>query len=169
MRTKKTVLYALLCALALVIGYFENLIPAFFVVPGGKIGLANVVTMAVFFLFRPAEALAFGALRSFLSAVLYNGFFAFFYSLVGTFFSVISMAAARKALHKRVSEIGLSIIGAAFYNFGQLALCAAVLESVQVFRYFPALLMLSAFAGAVTGFLAHHINAYLHLNKPNKE
>ena len=69
MHTKSTAVFALFCALALVLGYFENLIPAFLVVPGGKIGLANIVTMVVFCLMGAKPALAFGVLRCFLSSV----------------------------------------------------------------------------------------------------
>ncbi len=165
LRTKTTAVFALLCALALVIGYFETFLPAFLVIPGGKIGLANIVTMVVFCLFGTKEALAFGLLRSLLSSVMYSGFFAFFYSCAGTVLSVVSMAAAKKMLNLRVSEIGLSIIGASFFNFGQLAVCAAVLKSIAVFRYFPALLLVSAFAGSLTGYAAKRINAYIYLKE----
>lgn len=168
MRTKKMALFALLCSAALVIGYFENLIPAFSVVPGGKIGLANIVTMMVFCLFSPAEALIFGILRCFLSSVLYSGLFAFLYSCVGTVLSIAAMTAARKVLKQRVSECGLSVIGAVFFNAGQLAVCSAVLESVAVFRYFPALLMVSAFAGSLTGYVAKKINVYVDLKEFEK-
>ena len=157
MHTKTTAVFALLCALALVLGYFENLIPAFWVVPGGKIGLANIVTMVVFCLMGAKAALAFGSLRCFLSSVLYSGFFAFFYGFAGTVLSIAAMTAAKRVLRNRVSEIGLSIIGAVFFNLGQLAVCAAVLESLGVFRYFPALLMVSAVAGSLTGYAAKRI------------
>lgn len=163
LRTKKLALFSLLCALSVVIGYFENLIPAFSVVPGGKIGLANAVTMVVFCFMGPVYALLFGVLRCFLSSVLYSGFFALFYSLAGTFCSVLSMTLAKKVLNDHVSEVGLSVIGAAFFNFGQLAVCAAVLWNVQVFRYFPALLLISPFAGAATGYAANNVNRYLHI------
>ena len=157
MHTKTTAVFALFCALALVLGYFENLIPVSLVVPGGKIGLANIVTMVVFCLMGAKPALAFGVLRCFLSSVLYSGFFAFFYGSAGTVLSVLSMAAAKMMLRDKVSEIGLSIIGAAFFNLGQLAVCAAVLESLGVFRYFPALLLVSAVAGSLTGYAANRI------------
>lgn len=157
MHTKSTAFLALMCAAALVIGYFEAFIPAFFAAPGGKIGMANIVTMVVFCLMGTKSALVFGGLRSLLSALLYSGFFAFFYSLAGTVLSVLSMAAAKKILKTRVSEIGLSIIGAVFFNVGQLFVCSAVLNSPEVFRYLPALLTVSAIAGSITGYTAKRI------------
>lgn len=159
MRTKSMAVFALLCALALVIGYFETFVSFFWVVPGGKIGLANIITMVVFCLLGTKSALIFGSLRSLLSALLYSGFFAFFYSLAGTVMSVLSMAAAKKLLKRRVSEIGISVIGAVFFNLGQLTVCATVLNSMEIFRYFPALLTVSAIAGSITGYAAQRIIA----------
>ena len=73
MRTKTLSLLSILCALALVIGFFESFIPVMGVIPGGKIGLSNCVTMVVFLWFSLGETLAFGVLRSVLTAVLFGG------------------------------------------------------------------------------------------------
>ncbi len=161
MRTKKLTAFALLCAVALVLGFLESTIPALSVVPGGKIGLANIVTMMVFCLYSLPEALFFGMLRSLLSAVLYSGATAFFYSAAGSCLCVLSMWLFWKILNRHVSEIGLSIIGAVFFNIGQLAVASVVLGSIQIFRYFPALGIISAFAGAVTGYVAKSLMMYI--------
>ena len=161
MRTKKLTAFALLCAGALVLGFLESMIPVFSVVPGGKIGFANIVTMMVFCLYALPEALLFGLLRSLLSAVLYSGISAFFYSAAGSVFCVLSMWLFQNMLSRRVSEIGLSVIGAVGFNIGQLFVASAVLGSLQIFRYFPALGVVSAFAGAVTGYVAKSLMMYI--------
>lgn len=161
LRTKKLTLFALLLAVGLVLGFFESLMPAFSVVPGGKVGLANSVTLLVFCLFSFPEALLFGILRSLLSSLLYSGFSAFFYSAAGSLLSIFSMWIFKKLLKKHVSEVGLSVLGAAFFNVGQLLVCAAVLENMEIFRYFPALGIISAFAGTVTGYIAKSILRYI--------
>lgn len=161
MRTKKTAHFALLLALALVLSYFESLIPLFSVIPGGKIGLANIVTMVVFCLFGAWPALWFGLLRCLLSAVLVSGVFAFLYSGAGTVLSVLCMAVGQKLLKDKVSEIGLSILGAVFFNAGQLIVCACVLGSTAIFRYFPTLGIVSSIAGFVTGYIANRTNRYM--------
>lgn len=165
MRTKKLTLLALLLATALILGYFENLIPAFIVIPGGKIGFANIVTMTVFCMFSFPEALLFGVVRSLLTAVLYSGISAFFYSAAGTLLSVLSMFLLKKLLKEKVSEIGLSITGAVFFNIGQLAVASFVLGTVQIFRYFPVMGILSCFAGLVTGYIARGLIEYLKKSK----
>lgn len=160
MHTKKLTALSLLCALALVLGFFESYLPVFSVVPGGKIGLANIVTMVVFCLFSLPEAIGFGLFRSLLTSVLFSGFSAFFYSAAGSLFSVLSMWIAHKVLRERVSVIGLSIIGAASFHVGQLTVASFILGSIQIFRYFPVLGILSAFAGLITGVISHMLLRY---------
>ena len=161
MRTNKLTLFSLLLATALVLGFFESLIPAFSVAPGGKIGLANVVTMTVFCLFSLPEALLFGIVRSLLTAVLFSGISAFFYSCIGSVLSVLAMWFFRKILKDRVSEIGLSLLGAVWFNVGQLAVAACFLGTVQIFRYFPALGIVSAFSGLLTGYITKILLVYI--------
>ena len=40
-QTKRLALYGMLAALALVLSYIEAMVPAFFAVPGMKLGLTN--------------------------------------------------------------------------------------------------------------------------------
>ena len=168
MRIKKMTLFAILCALSVVLGLFESMLPVFHIVPGGKIGLANSITMVVFCLFAPLETICFGLLRCLLSSVLYSGFSAFWYSAAGTVLSIAAMWLFSKILNGKISEIGISVIGAFFFNVGQLFVCACVLESVAVFRYLPALGMVSAIAGMITGMLAKAVIKYLKHEKLTK-
>lgn len=165
MRIEKRNLFSLFCALALVLGYFESCLPVFSVVPGGKVGLANIVTMVVFCLFSLPEALCFGILRSLLTAVLFSGFSAFFYSAAGSVCSVLSMWIFRKILCDKISPVGLSVIGSVGFQIGQLMVAACVLETVQIFRYFPALGILSAFAGLITGTVSNMLLQYINRKK----
>lgn len=161
MRTKKLTLFAILCAVGLVLGLLESTLPVLLVVPGGKIGLANIVTMMVFCLFSFPETIAFALARSLLTSVLYSGMTAFFYSATGSVLSVVSMYLFRKLLKNRVTETGLSVIGATAFQIGQLAVACVVLNSIQVLRYFPALGVVSAFAGLITGYMAKMMIPYI--------
>ncbi len=169
MPTKKITLYALLCAIGLTLGFFESTVFAFAVIPGGKIGLANIVTMVAFCLFSFGNALGFGLVRSLLSALLYGGMTSFFYSGAGTFLSLLFMYLTKKILKNRVSEVGISVVGALFFNIGQLTVCALVLNSIDVFRYFPALGIISSLAGAVTGTISKQLFKYINQKEQNYE
>lgn len=161
MRTKKITMLSILCAVGMVLSFLESMLPVFSVVPGSKIGLANIVTMVVFGLFSLPETIAFALFRSLLTAVLVSGFSAFFYSAAGGVCTVLAMGLFRRMLKKNVSPVGLSVIGAASFHIGQLTVASFVLETVEIFRYFPALGIVSAFAGLLTGYIAKKINAYI--------
>ena len=161
MRTKTLSLLSILCALALVIGFFESFIPVMSVIPGGKIGLSNCVTMVVFLWFSLEKTLAFSVLRSVLTAILFGGVSSLFYSLPGTIFSVFSMFFAKKLLKGKASAIGLSIIGAFFFNAGQILSATFVLRSIHILRYFPVLGILSCFSGLATGYIGKLLTKHL--------
>ena len=161
LRTKKLSSLSLLCALALVLGFLENTLLVFSIVPGGKVGIANSVTMLVFCAFSPLEALGFGLFRAFLSSVLFSGIASFWYSAAGSVVSVMFMWGAKKILKNKISEIGTSIFGAVGFNLGQLTVAACVLESVQIFRYFPVMGVISAVAGLITGYIAKKTHTYI--------
>lgn len=161
MPIKKMTTFALFCAVALVLGFLESMIPLLSVMPGGKIGLANTVTLLVFYLYSFPEALLFGLLRSLLASVLYSGFAAFVYSATGTLLSLLVMWIVKTCFKTRVTAVGVSVAGAAFFNVGQLSVAAMVLENAQIFRYFPAMGVISAFAGLLTGYVVRTMMMYM--------
>ena len=63
MSGKQVAQYGLLAALALVLSYIEAQIPAFFVVPGMKLGLTNVVVLAALYRMGNRDALILNGIR----------------------------------------------------------------------------------------------------------
>ena len=55
---------------------------------------------------------------------------------------------------KRLSVLGVSVLGAAVHNVGQIAAAAAVMENAGVFYYLPVLLLSGAVTGALIGILS---------------
>ncbi len=161
MRIKKLSVLSLLCSVGIVLGLFESIIPFFNVIPGGKIGLANCVTLVVFSLFLPSETLLFGLLRSFVSSLLFSGIQSFLYSAVGCVFSVIAMTVTKTLLKEKVSFVGISILGALFFNIGQVAVCSLVIQNIQVLRYLSVLGIISAISGTATGYISKLLISYL--------
>lgn len=154
MKTKKIALSSMLIALSLVLSYTERFIPLQLVVPlpGVKLGLANVVTMfALYFL---DERYAVGILlpRCFLGAMFGGGISGLAYSLMGGLLSLGVMA-----LTKRVtlfSIYGVSVLGAAAHNVGQIGAAMLLLKSGYIISYLPFLLVMGVAAGLVTGAVA---------------
>lgn len=148
---KKTALLGMLLALGIVFNLAENMIPVFTVLPGGKLGLANVVTMVAMVCFDPITAVLLGVLRSALCGVFSGAVSMVLYGGVGTVLSVVAMWTAKQTFRDKIGMPGLSMLGAVFFNLGQIAVAAFVIHNLQMFRYLPVLSFISTVSGGITG------------------
>ena len=130
-------------------------------VPGGKLGLANIVSLANIFIFGGANALVISTLRAFLGALLFSGVSALPYAVAGAFFSTAVMILMKRCFYPKVSEIGISICGAAVHNYTQLAVAAIVFQNIRIFSYASVLTVVSVFAGFLTGMQVKFLNKRL--------
>ena len=77
-KTKKLVLLSLFISQALVLSIIESWIPFPMVVPGVKLGLANIITLIVIIFFNFKEALIVVIIRTMLSSIFGGGGFVVF-------------------------------------------------------------------------------------------
>lgn len=148
-RIRKITQCAVLVSLALVLGYMERFIPLQLVIPlpGIKLGLANSVTLVALYLFGTGYAFCILFLRCVLGALFGGGVTSLLFSLCGGVLAMSTMA-----LIKRLpvfSVYGVSILGAAAHNVGQIAVAALLMRSVYVAGYLPYLLLISLFTGTL--------------------
>lgn len=151
-KTKKLTLCALLTALALGLSYAERFFPLQLMIPlpGIKLGLANVVTLVVLSLL--GERYAFGILTArCLLGSFFGGLTGLAFSLFGGLLALTVMCLAAKI--KGLSFYGISVLGAAAHNIGQILVAMALLGSPYVAAYLPWLLLISVFTGLLTGSL----------------
>lgn len=153
-QTKRLALAALLTALALALNYTERMFPLPLLVPlpGVKLGLANVVTLFALCYLGPKLAFTVLAARIFLGALFAGSFSALLYSAMGGMLAFAVMALTIRSRH--LSLYGVSILGAAGHNIGQIGAALIVLGNTAVIGYLPVLLALSVVSGTVTGLLA---------------
>lgn len=151
MNTKRIALGALLTALALGLSYMERFIPLQLAVPlpGVKLGLANIVTLLALYFLGSSTAATVLVLRCVLGSVFGGGVTALAFSLTGGLLALGTMLAARRL--RFLSIYGVSILGAAAHNIGQIFAAMAVLKSVTVASYLPFLLIVSVATGMLTG------------------
>ncbi len=142
---------AMFIAIGLILQYIENQLPIISV-PGGKLGLANTITLLNLFMFGGGNTLVIAIIRATLGSLLSGGVTSIFYSVSGVFFSTIAMWLTKKWLYPKVSMIGLSIIGAAVHNTAQVFVAAFMFSTWYVFSYLPGLLVFSVFCGIATGY-----------------
>ena len=145
---------ALLTALALGLSYMERFIPIGLVVPMPvvKLGLANVVTLIALYRLgtRPATAILFT--RCVLGSLFGGGVTALAFSLTGGFLALAAMVWARRL--QALSVYGVSMLGAAAHNVGQICAAMVLMRSRYVVGYLPFLLAISVVCGLATGALS---------------
>lgn len=137
----------MLVALAMIFSYVETLIPFNFGVPGMKLGLANLAVVTALYLMGAGQAFMISLLRILLISITFGNMSAMMYSLAGGMLSFGAMALL--AGRKGFSVVGVSVLGGAMHNVGQLLAAALVVENFQVIYYLPPLLA----GGVVTGLL----------------
>ena len=150
-KTKRLTLCAILVALAMALSYTERFIPLQMVIPlpGVKLGLANIVTLIALYLLGPKYAFAILFPRFIFGAVFGGGITGLAFSLTGGILAMAVMAMSRKI--PIFSIYGVSILGAAAHNVGQILAAMVLMNSVYIGAYLPYLLLVALFTGFATG------------------
>lgn len=143
----RTAFLGVFCALAVVLGYLEALIPPFTGIPGMKLGLANIAVISVMYMTGVKEAAIVSAVRILVIGALFGSMISILYSFCGAALSIFVMALLKRT--GKFSIRGVSIAGGVSHNIGQLIVAAAVVETYGVFYYMPFLII----SGVVTGLL----------------
>lgn len=165
-KSKKVATLALCIALAFTLSFLESLIPINIGIPGVKLGLANSVTLALVYLVGKKEAFAVSMVRILLSGLLFSGAFSLLYGFAGGILSFVVMIIAMKS--EKLSVVGVSVLGAAVHNVGQIIVAAIVMETSQIVYYLPVLLISGAVTGVLVGVVSGIVIARLN-NVINKK
>lgn len=142
---------AILTALALALSWMERMIPLELLIPlpGVKLGLANTVTLfALYRLNMPAAVLILIS-RCLLTALFSGNLTALAFSLAGGALSMAVMALARRS--SCLSVYGVSVLGAAGHNLGQILIAVLLMHSPYIWGYLPYLLLIGTVCGTATG------------------
>ena len=132
-KTRHIALSGLLFALAMALSFIEGSLVIPGLLPGMKLGLANIVVMYALFFMGVKQALVLDVLKA-LFVFLVSGFTAGFLSLCGglpTWFI-------------------LSVCGALAHNVGQLLGAGVIISSSLSLYYAPVMLVLGLVMGALT-------------------
>ena len=150
-KVNQMTLCAILISMALVLSYIERFIPLqmFIPLPGIKLGLANIVTLMALFFLREKSAFTILVLRCLLGSLFGGGISGLAFSMTGGLLSMTVMCIFKRC--RLISIYGVSIIGAAAHNIGQILVAVLLMGSVYVIGYLPYLLLVSVFTGMATG------------------
>lgn len=144
---KTVAVFGVFTALCFVCGYIEFLLPLPFLVPGMKLGLANLVVLSALYTLGARTAASVSLVRIVLSALTFGSLYGMLYSLAGAVLSFLVMLCLYRL--PCFGTVGVSIAGGICHNIGQLLVAFAFLGVGGVLTYAPVLLL----SGAVTGFL----------------
>ena len=152
MKTKKLTLLSLLSALALVLGFAENmLLPDIVFLPvGAKAGLSNIVTMFTASFYGFSGAIYITLIKG-LFALITRGATAAVMSLFGGVLSTAVMCLMIKKEGKSLSYIGIGVLSASAHNMGQLLAACFITGTASILSYGKYLLLFGLVTGLVTG------------------
>ena len=148
-KTRRIALSGLLFALAMALSFIEGTLTIPGLLPGMKLGLANIVVMYALFFMGPKQALVLDVLKA-LFVFLVSGFTAGFLSLCGGLLSLLVMWVLYCLLPVRPTWFILSVCGALAHNIGQLLGAGVIISSSLSFYYAPVMLVLGLVMGALT-------------------
>ena len=141
--------YGILIALALVLSYVESRIPAFFAVPGMKLGITNLLVIFALYRMGEKQAVFVNLLRVLLVSLLFGNAMSLSYSLAGAVLSGLVMILLKKT--GRFSMVTVSIAGGIAHNVGQILMAMWMLGTGAILWYLAALWFSGIVAGTVIG------------------
>lgn len=159
-RTKQIAVSGLLTSLMLVFGFIERQFPLPVPVPGIKLGLANSVLLYGLYMMGVKQSTILMLLKALMSWLIYMNLNAMFYSLAGGVLSLAAMIVLSRV--KGVSIVGVSALGAVFFNVGQILVAAWMLHTPQLMvTYLPILMVSGVLTGILTGIIAQMVMKHM--------
>lgn len=156
----RVALSGLLTSLMLVFGLIERQFPLPIPVPGIKLGIANSVLLYSLYMLGIRQSIVLMLLKALLSWLIYMNMSAMLYSLAGGVLSLLAMILIMRV--KGVSIIGVSAMGAVFFNVGQILMAVAILHTPQlIVTYLPILMISGVLTGVLTGIIARMVMKHL--------
>lgn len=154
---------ALLTAMGIILHIVELNLPALPMIPGAKVGLANIVTLMALLSFGFREAFTVLLLRLAVGSLLSGTFMSitFFLSLSGGLMGFWFLNLSYHYLLGYLSLMGVSMLGAFGHNLGQILLAFYIINNPGLFYYFPYLALAAIPTGFFTGYLALSLQPYL--------
>lgn len=161
-KTKKMVILANLIAAAIVLSIIESrleIIP----VPGAKLGLANLITLVVLYMYSFKEAVVVTLIRVFMVAILSGNLGpTFTMGLSGGIVAITVMGLSKKF---GIGIVLVSLLGSIGHQIGQIIAGIYVIGSSDIVYYLYIMIPLGILTGIVNGLIAQK----LIINLKNKD
>ena len=150
--TQKVSLYGIMIALALILSYVEAQVPAFFAIPGMKLGLTNVVVVVALYMIDAKSAMFINVVRIILVSLLFGTAMSFAFSIAGGMLSTVIMILLKKS--DKFSTVGVSAAGGITHNIAQILVAMVLLGTKAIAWYLPILWISGVLTGVVIGIIS---------------
>lgn len=155
MSTKRISYIGILTSMALILSYFERLIPPPVPIAGVKLGLANIIILIALYILSYEDSFIILLLKVFCVSFLFSGITGLLFGLSGGILSYVSMVIFKKS--NLFSIVGVSIIGGVMFNVGQIFVSVLLVSNISMFYYLPVLIIFGLISGFLTGIIAHYV------------
>ncbi|MGI6392757.1 MAG: Gx transporter family protein [Candidatus Izemoplasmatales bacterium] len=155
MKLRKLVFLAIMVAASVVLSIVESLISvALFIIPGVKLGLANIITLVILYVYSEKDAAIVVLIRIMLVGLVYSGLFqpTFWMSLSGGVLAFIAMVVFKRLT--KLTLISVSVAGSLFHMVGQILMAMVVLNTETLIFYLPYMMLIAIPTGIFTGIIA---------------
>ena len=164
MRTNKTTyriaLVALLTAVSLIVFVVENAFPPL-ILPGAKLGLANLFTLLALVILTPIDALFIFLIRAVLGNIITGNPSALLYSIPAGLIALAVSAVLVRLCMDKISIVAISVASAVIHNVVQNLVFCLTSGSTAVLSYTPYLALLGVLSGVIVGLTSYFILRYL--------
>ena len=162
-KTSKIAIYGVLTALAIILGYVEMQLPAFFAIPGIKPGFTNIVVVVALYSLGEKSSLFINFVRIAIVSMLFGTLMAFAFSLTGGILSTLVMILLKKT--GKFSSIGVSAVGGVTHNIGQIIVAMFVTGTTNILWYLAILWITGTVSGIIVGLIGGLICSHLDISK----
>ena len=154
-QTRRLVMLGMITTVAFGLSFVETFLTLPFMVPGMKLGLANVALLFALYIFDAKAAVLVGTAKLILSALLFGNPISILCSTVGTVCALVVSISIYKFCKPPV--LLLSICAAIAHNVGQLLVVAFLVNVGLVMSYAPILILEGAITGTIVGIVARYV------------
>lgn len=147
---KKIAVLALFTALGLIVFIIENQFPPLFV-PGAKMGLANIFSLAALILYGPIEAFVVLIVRTVLGSLFAGNISMLMYSLSGGAVSLAVSSLLMYLVYPRVSVMAVSMASAVIHTVIQYIVFMLLTTTAGIMVYMPFSALIGVLSGGIVG------------------
>ncbi len=160
-KLEQTINFTLFVSLAITLSIFDSIIPINFLIPGIKLGIANIIVVILLDYYSYKQLLALQVIRVTITAFVLGLFSVYFFSLFGAFFSLTLMFGARKIFKEKITIYTLSMLGAIAHNLGQIIFAIWYLKTPELIYYIPFLVAFGSITGFLMGMVVDYVKPYV--------